>query len=150
MITIDQYLMSRLEGMTDELSGNAVKTVLKLNMLEAHYRIDYPQADPWLVSSGRRTPAANARIQGAAPNSLHLTCEACDIRDTPNRARARWCFANQHLLADLDLWMEDPRCTPTWVHLQTRAPRSGLRIFIPDANWAARLDGAPLTLGSIR
>ena len=70
------------------------------------------------------------------------------------KAFARWCVANLHLLADLDLYMEDPRCTigqwTSWVHLQIFAPRSGQRVFIPTADWAARLKGDPLTPEDIK
>lgn len=141
--------MGRLEGMTEELWANARNMVLKANWLRGHYLIDHPDAREWVVSSGRRTPDVNARIRGAAPRSNHLTCNALDISDI-DRSIARWMFANLHHLAELDLWMEDPRCTPTWAHIQTVPPLSRNRVFIPSADWAKRLAGQTLTLGSIR
>jgi hypothetical protein len=149
MITMEQYLMGRADGMTEVLWSNARNTVMMINWLEAQYRIDHPDAPAWLLSSGRRTPEINAGIPGAAVRSNHLTCNAADIVDR-SRALCRWAFANLHHLADRDLYMEDPRCTPTWMHVQVVPPLSRNRVFIPNADWAQRLGGKPLTLGSIR
>lgn len=149
MITVDQYLMGRTDGMTEALWSNARNMVLRANRLYAHYQLDNPTAPVWRVSSGRRTPEINASIPGAAPQSNHLQCNALDIVDR-DRAISRWVAANLHDLADLDLWLEDPRCTPTWVHIQQVPPRSGNRVFIPSADWARRLQGRPLTPGAIR
>lgn len=161
MISLNDYLMGRGAGLAPELGANAMRTIQQANMLLAHYFNHNPDAARPQVASGYRTPLINADTRGAAPNSLHMTCEAIDLTDMPCliegrmrvRPLARWCVANLHVLADLDLWMEDPRATQgttrSWVHVQTRAPRSGLRVFIPDANWAARLAGRPLTDQSI-
>jgi hypothetical protein len=149
VITVEQYLMGRTQGMTETLWSNARNTVLRTNWLRGHYLLDHPDAPAWVVRSGRRTPEGNAKIAGAAPQSNHLQCNALDIGDTSRRL-ARWAFANLHILADLDLYMEDPRCTPTWLHIQTVPPLSRNRVFIPSADWARRLSGQALTLGSIR
>jgi hypothetical protein len=69
------------------------------------------------------------------------------------RPLAHWCKSRLDLLAEIGLWMEDPRATcgaRPWVHLQTRGPKSGARIFIPSADWAARLAGKPLTDEAIK
>lgn len=83
------------------------------------------------VASGWRPKSVNDRIANASTTSLHLRGLGIDLRDTPERALARYCLRNLDLLAALELWMEDPRWTPTWVHLQAAAPRSGDRVFIP-------------------
>lgn len=160
MITIDDYLMGRGRGLPPTLGANAMETILRANMLLSHYRSHCPDAAHPQVASGYRTPEINAGIAGAAPGSLHMTCEAIDLTDLPSlidgrmrvRPLARWCLANLHVLADLDLWMEDPRATTgnrSWVHVQTRPPKSGLRVFLPSADWAARLAGQPLTPESV-
>lgn len=157
MISLDEYMMGRGRNASAALIASAQETVLRANMLLSHYRTHFPDSAHPQVASGYRTPEINAGTAGAARGSLHMTCEAVDLIDMPclidGRMRvrpfARWCLANLHVLADLDLWMEDPRATKgtvrSWVHVQTRAPKSGLRVFIPDADWAARLAGKPLT-----
>ena len=159
MITLDDYLMARQPPA--DLIPNAERTVLKANMLIAHYVVQVPDAVPPRVQSGYRTPEVNLETPGAAPGSLHMSCRAVDLSDATCtiggkpcvRPFARWCFANLHVLADLDLWMEDPRATAgarPWVHVQTEPPRSGLRVFIPDARWAERLAGEALSQAVIR
>lgn len=90
------------------------------------------------VASGWRPKSVNDSIAHASATSLHLNGLGVDLRDTPERALARFCLRNLDLLAELELWMEDPRWTPTWVHLQAGAPRSGNRVFVPS-------DAPPLT-----
>lgn len=126
---------------TLEIEANAQRLLTRVNALLAQY------GKPVTMSSGLRSAAHNATIKGAAKRSAHLTGEAIDLSDR-NRDLARFCFSRLDLLVDLGLWMEDPRCTPTWVHLDIRQRAN--RVFIPDANWAARLAGQPLTATSIK
>lgn len=80
-----------------------------------------------------------------AINSLHRTGEAVDRYD-PSRKFASWCLAHQDILVDQGLWMEDPCWTVTlgfdgkvvggWVHLQTKPPKSGLRVYRPSMDEA--------------
>lgn len=84
---------------------------------------------PLSVSSGYRPGHYNKRA-GGAKNSSHLTCEAIDIVDKDGEF-AKWCVSNQKELEKAGLYMEDPKHTEGWVHLQTRKPKSGNRIFIP-------------------
>lgn len=160
MIALDDYWMGRGRDVSDALTINARATVLRASTLLTHYLLAYPDASHPVVASGYRPPEINAGIAGAAPNSLHMTCEAVDLVDMPclidgrmkARPFARWCLSRLDVLADLNLWMEDPRATRgarPWVHVQTRPPRSGRRVFIPDANWSLRLAGKPLTDASI-
>lgn len=154
ILTVGEYLDDDFSGLTDITLSNAETTVHRHSLLLAYYYHDHPQARRIGYSSGRRTPEQNAATPGAAPASLHMTCEAGDLGEPrEDRPFARWCVANLHFLADIGLWMEDPRCTvgkwTSWVHLQTRAPKSGMRVFIPDAKWAERLQGRPLSMEQI-
>jgi hypothetical protein len=83
------------------------------------------------VVSGWRPRAVNDRTSNAGLQSLHITGEAVDLRDWNDRRFARWCLRHADELRRLALWMEDPRWTPSWVHLQSRPPRSGRLVFIP-------------------
>lgn len=154
MLTIDDYVRGDYTGMTEQMLRNAMRTVERHNLLLAHYYQDNPAADKLVYSSGRRTPERNANTPGAAPKSKHLTCEAGDLKEhRTRRPFAKWCVNHLDLLDRVGLWMEDPRCTvgkwTSWVHLQTRPPRSGLRVFIPNAAWYQRLKGDSLDSGDL-
>lgn len=82
------------------------------------------------ASSCLRDLAAQQRINPNAMGSSHLYGSAVDIAD-PKGELARWLRKNQHLLVNNGLWMEHPDYTKGWVHLQTYAPKSMNRFFIP-------------------
>ncbi len=67
-----------------------------------------------------------------ASNSTHKKGRGIDRYD-PSRQFAAWCLAHPVALRELGLYMEDPRWTPTWVHLQDLPPRSGVAVYIPSA-----------------
>lgn len=142
MITIAQYYMGRdalyPHELTPQIRINAARTMQLVNALleEAAGEGVLPGIDAKTnspVGSGWRPAAVNDKTANAASKSKHLTADACDIRDTRGRDLARWCLRNLEVLERLGLWMEDPRWTPTWVHLQTVRPGSGKRVFRPSA-----------------
>ncbi len=98
-------------------------------LLDALNKFRLIYGKPMVVSSGYRSPEHNRKV-GGAPNSSHLTCEACDFRDA-SRELSNWCLANLDVLEECGLYMENPAVTTTWVHLQTRRPGSGKRVFDP-------------------
>lgn len=106
-----------------ELEENIIKTLKALNQFRGAYAL------PMVVTSGLRTPSHNLKV-GGRPQSAHLTGEACDFHDTDQQL-ARFCLENYDILEECGLYLEDPRFTPGWVHLQTRKPKSGNRVFIP-------------------
>ena len=65
-----------------------------------------------------------------ADNSQHKNGRAVDVYD-PQRQFASWCMAHPTEMAKRNLHMEDPRWTPSWVHLQDVPPNSGRLVFIP-------------------
>ena len=77
-------------------------------------------------------------LAGSAANSLHMSGQAVDIADDDGVLR-KWCADHLGDLTDIGLYMEDPRTTPTWLHVQTKPPASGHVVFIPNADWARRL-----------
>jgi hypothetical protein len=72
-----------------------------------------------------RCPSHNIAV-GGAPHSLHVLGYAADLKYTPPLS-----LFLVNMLERLDIYMEDPKATPTWRHVQTRAPASGKRIFEP-------------------
>lgn len=85
---------------------------------------------PMNASSCLRSLKDQQRINPSAMGSSHLYGAAVDIAD-PKGVLAKWLCVHTELLFKCGLWMEDPRHTPTWVHLQSYAPKSMNRIFIP-------------------
>lgn len=81
------------------------------------------------LNSGWRPPSYNASI-GGAKNSAHCTGEACDLADSTGQLKQK-LIDKPEILIKHDLYMEDPSATRTWCHLQTRATRSGKRVFKP-------------------
>lgn len=65
-----------------------------------------------------------------APGSSHKIGKGVDIFDIGGKFAA-WCVVNKAQLATLGLYMENPKVTPGWVHLQTREVPSGNIIFNP-------------------
>lgn len=125
-VTADEYLMGRdkLAPITPEMYENMMKLLVAANLIRDLY------AKPLTVSSGYRPPAINAATPGSAKKSCHMTCEAVDFAD-PKGDLARWCLGNLDILEKAGLYMESPISTVGWCHLQTRAPGSGKRVFIP-------------------
>lgn len=132
MITDHAYWMDRDSRYrlvwTEEIQRNGRKTIDTVNQLLSLAELDGIVADD--VASGWRPKSVNDATSNAAKGSRHLTAEACDLRDT-DRVLAQWCLNHLDALGRLGLWMEDPRWTPTWVHLQTLPPKSGKRVYIP-------------------
>ena len=133
MITLEAYWKGRDKEYPDELTEsikeNAAETVRRVNELLA-----LAEADTGFVfeevASGWRPHAVNDSTANAATGSKHLTAQACDVRD-PQGHLDEWCVRNQDKLAEIGLWLELPKATPNWAHLQTAPPKSHARIFIP-------------------
>lgn len=125
-ITLDGLLMRRVDvaELSPAMSGNAHALVSRVNALLAAY------SGIVAVSSGYRPPDVNRAVGGAAL-SWHQQCAAVDLVDVDGKLWA-YCLNNLELCADLGLWLEDKRWTPTWIHLQIYPPKSGNRIFVPN------------------
>lgn len=79
------------------------------------------------VSSGLRFPET---LANDVARSAHFTGEAVDLTD-PDQVISEAILDRPDLLVKYDLYMENPRYTKTWVHLQSRPTRSGNRVFVP-------------------
>lgn len=143
MITLAQYWMGRdlthIGEWSPAVREHATELLARVNALldNAAMAGVYPGLDErtgTAVASGWRPRGVNARTANAATASRHIAGQAIDVEDTPpERPLARFCLQRLDLLEELDLWLEDPRWTPTWVHLQSVPPGSGRRVFIPSA-----------------
>lgn len=146
MITLEDYFKG--PAPTKMLEVNAIGLLAKVNLLLSYFKADHPDAVA-PMNSGYRSPAYNATVPGAAPNSKHMLAQAIDIGDK-SRALARWVVLNPEKLKQWALWCEDPRATPTWVHFQSVPPKSKARFYMPNAAAAAKFAGKPLTVDSFR
>ena len=142
MLSLHAYYMGRdlkyQSEWTQEVRACAEVTVRRINNLVDIYVGDTGKDRPDTWASGWRPQSVNDATRNAASGSKHLTAEAGDVVDDEARSFATWCYHNQRFLADCDLWMEHPGWTggpghTNWVHLQTRPPRSGNRVFIPSS-----------------
>jgi hypothetical protein len=73
---------------------------------------------PMRVTSGYRPGKYNTNA-GGAKNSSHISCEACDFAD-PDGELAKFCLENIALLEECKLYLESPKATRGWIHLQVR------------------------------
>lgn len=134
MLTLDEYLTSsgkypwraKHEECTDEVRANALDLITRINyfLKDAKYPKHVKQ------SSGFRPSEVNAKTKGASKKSGHMRGESTDLAD-PDRELALLCLSNLNLLEKHGLWMEDPKFTPGWCHLQKYPPKSGKRVFSP-------------------
>lgn len=124
MISREEVLMGRdVEyPLTSEMEANLPKLLIALNK----FRVAYGK--PMNVTSGYR-PGKYNKAAGGAPNSSHLTCEACDFAD-PDADLKDWIIKHPSILEECGLYQEHPSQTPTWVHLQVRPTKSGRRVFL--------------------
>jgi Peptidase M15 len=137
MIELSQFYMGRDKThaliLGSDLRANAARTVEAANKLLTLAKGAGVQIKPgqWgMVRSGWRPPDINGTTAGASKTSLHMQCLAIDLEDVDG-SLDKWCFANQNVLRDLALWLEDPSATPTWCHVQLKPPGSGNRVFRP-------------------
>jgi len=89
---------------------------------------------PMIITSGLRSNEDQQKLiasgRSNAIKSNHLLGLAADISD-PKKELQKWCLANEKLLEEIGLWMEDFKATETWVHFQAIPPKSGKRWFMP-------------------
>ena len=111
------------EDLSEDLQKNLEELLKRVNLFRQKY------GKPMYVNSGLRSADHNAKI-GGSKGSAHMTCEAVDFRDNDGKL-FEFIKNNPSILEECDLYLEDPRWTPTWIHLQTRKPGSGNRVFLP-------------------
>lgn len=83
-----------------------------------------------VATSCLRSIKDQQRINPKAMGSSHLYGCAVDIAD-PKGELKKWCAENKAKLIECGLWMEDPKYTKGWIHLQNYTPKSMNRFFIP-------------------
>jgi len=90
-----------------------------INKIRAEY------GKPISLNCGARCPTHNEKV-GGSPKSAHMSGQAVDMKRNEELLA---CIKNN--LEKLDIYIEDPVSTPTWIHVQTRKTFSGKRTFKP-------------------
>ena len=111
-------------ALTKELEENLERLYVAVNCLRTLSGM------PFQIPSGLRSKKEQEHINPKHMGSAHLLGLACDIYD-PDGKIWDWCISNIPTLEKLSIYLEDRKATPTWVHVQLLAPRSGKRIFLP-------------------
>lgn len=116
---------------TDEVTKNAGKLLAKVSELLSRAGLK-----DIAITSGFRSVKYNEKI-GGAKKSLHTRGLAIDLAD-PTKEIGQWCITNMEQMAEIGLYLESlerthksDRPQGRWVHLQSIAPNSGARVFIP-------------------
>lgn len=141
MITLDEYAgpyrnhrdFNDIENLESACTlVNAVAEVMVLAAAEVEF-VQNPATHSFIAGNGNGGFRPQESRVGARA-SKHKLGQAVDIYD-PHRQFARWCLRNQDILIAHRLHaMEDPRWTPSWVHLQTQPVASGNFVFIPNSS----------------
>ena len=153
-ITLVQYFLDKKNSLKQLANANLLLAALNLFLRDCadlgHYAYEIdPDTGAQISGSkggagdgGFRTPSSTT----GSKLSTHRDANGADVSDTL-RLLATFCVttAGKELLAKHGLWMEDPRWTPCWCHLQRVPPSSGKRIYIPSISkpLAPALPGQP-------
>lgn len=140
MITLEDYFGPYWDhpDKTEEVERNAVELLERCNRLYALAETDGCELpiNPKTGTGVSGKTDGGFRPQNSttgAPNSTHKTGEGVDRYD-PKRRLAAWILANPEKLEECDLYTEDCRWTPTWVHLQSVPPKSKKMVYIPNTS----------------
>jgi len=140
MITLEDYFGPYWDhpDKTEEVERNALDLLRKCNALYCMAELDGCE----LPINPKTGTGVSGKTEGGfrpgdshtgAPNSTHKDGQGVDRYD-PERRLAAWILAHPEILKECDLWTEDFRWTPGWVHLQSIPPRSKKRVYIPNQN----------------
>lgn len=126
MITIEEYLEGRdlAYPPTDEMMQSLEDLLEKISMLELELNLSFE------MTGGYRPEIMieNHALPGC-PHDAHSDCTGIDLHD-PNLDISKRLLEDPAILEEVGLYMESPVSSKNHLHLQSRAPKSGNRIFI--------------------
>lgn len=131
-LTVEDYVTasgkyperSKSPDLTSQVLKNAEALLEKVNAFVQELGVNSIK-----VSSGFRPSGVNASI-GGAKLSNHMTGNAVDLTDQHGELRDLF-LKHLEIAKKYNLYFEDFRWTPGWVHVQNLMPLSKNRIFIP-------------------
>lgn len=120
IITLEQYITAsgkyperlQSEELTQELKDNAIQLLNKVNQF-----LEEVGVKEATVSSGFRPSNVNAALPNSAKKSNHMICKAVDIYD-PDGKLDELFMANIETMEKYGIFLESPKSTPSWAHLQ--------------------------------
>jgi hypothetical protein len=123
MISVTEYLMGRDKDFPLDMqqARNMADLLSRVNWLFGTLELHA------MVSSGYRPSALNKKI-GGAKMSTHTVCAGIDLRD-PNGDLAAKMLDHLDLLEECGLWLENPKATIGWIHLDLKQRKN--RVFNP-------------------
>jgi hypothetical protein len=109
-----------------ELRDNISELLYKINIVRYFWN------KQMIITSGYREDAYNKKVGGSL-NSWHTKGLAIDVHDSKNELYNFLTTSQKgiDLSTELGLYFEHKDSTPTWCHIQLRAPKSGKMIFYP-------------------
>lgn len=130
-LSVEKFLMGRIkeEELTPEMKADMYDLLDKVNRLLLDFYTRNPDEHERIITSGYRSPTANAAA-GGAKKSKHMLCQAVDISDN-NEKLDKWLTHFPEKLSEYDLYREHPDYTKHWVHFSIISPKSKKRTFIP-------------------
>jgi hypothetical protein len=133
-ITLPQYTMGRDKECAEWINTVQDNAKVLLQRVNAFLN-EITLRDAYIVTSGFRPSYINKQVKNAAKASNHMRGKAVDILDDKEQTLGNFCLNHLDLLEKYGLWLESPKFTigqhTNWVHLQSEAPGSGNRVFIP-------------------
>jgi len=133
LVSVEEILMGRIkfEALPTDHQENVKELVEKINKFFDGY--EWPKQLPKKVNDGYRRPQDAPK--NGSPTSWHYKGAAIDLDDDSSGVTWKYVWANRFKLKELGLYVEHPCWTNhkggSWIHIQTRPPRSGKRFFIP-------------------
>lgn len=136
MITLDQYFAKKIDHPEVNLAKRTQARDLLRKVNSLLVWLDLPEEiDPDTGSqiSGSAGGAGDGGFRLSASStgaskSAHKQARAVDVYDPGERLDTA---INDDLLRRFELYRESPKHTVGWLHVQTTAPRSKRRTFIP-------------------
>jgi hypothetical protein len=130
LVTKEKMLMGRYlwEDVPAEIKANILTTVDKVNKFLSGYH------GVVKVNDGLRRP--QDKPKNGSATSWHYKGAAIDIDDDAKGILWGWMKPRISMLADLGLYIEDPRWTHgngSWMHFQIFPPKSKKRVFVPSS-----------------
>lgn len=133
-ITVADVTGNYVSSVTRDIEINMITLCDKVNKLLSYYvqETGNPvERSQYGALSGPNAGLRPLASRVGAVNSSHKEGKALDMPDR-TRKLSQWLLSSNHKhLEELGLYMENPADTPTWVHLTTRRPPSGSRVFNP-------------------
>lgn len=135
LVTVEEVLLGRVkfDDLSIEHQENIKELVSKINEFFKDYK--WPKQLPKKVNDGFRRKQDAPK--GGSATSWHYQGCAIDLDDDLSGVTWKYVWENRFKAKKLGLYFEHPCWTHhkngTWMHIQTKPPKSGKRFFVPSS-----------------